>query len=88
MLMRAEHETFLLLLDPILIFTLFQFDCCGVSTYENWNENEYFNCTAGNISPLKCTVPYSCCKILDTVLVKNTNYSTILTLKCEPFNRQ
>lgn len=59
--------------ESMIDFVQETFDCCGVSTYENWNENEYFNCTAGNISPLKCTVPYSCCKILDTVLTGPPN---------------
>lgn len=49
------------------------FDCCGVDGYRNWNENEYFNCSSGNISPLKCTVPYSCCKVTDSFQSGLTN---------------
>lgn len=71
------------------------FDCCGVNTYTDWNENEYFNCTDGNISPLRCTVPYSCCKVLDPFqsgltnifcgkgsLEENANLENIYTVGC------
>lgn len=49
------------------------FECCGVNSYTNWNENEYFNCSDGNISPLRCTVPYSCCKVVDQFQTGLTN---------------
>lgn len=38
------------------------FECCGIRGYDDWNSNMYYNCTSGNVSPLKCAVPYSCCK--------------------------
>lgn len=39
-----------------------KFACCGVRGYADWNSNIYFNCSTTNRSPLKCAVPYSCCK--------------------------
>ncbi|KAL4227782.1 Tetraspanin-33 [Mactra antiquata] len=38
------------------------YDCCGIRGFDDWNRNDYFNCTDENPSPLSCAVPYSCCK--------------------------
>ncbi|WAQ98385.1 TSN33-like protein [Mya arenaria] len=50
--------------DEEAIMDYFQetFLCCGIDDYNDWNMNPYFNCTAKNPSPLRCAVPYSCCK--------------------------
>lgn len=44
------------------------FECCGLSSngYEDWNNNEYFQCTdeiQDNPSVERCGVPYSCCHV-------------------------
>lgn len=48
--------------EAVMDFFQENFDCCGVKGYEDWNMNEYYNCTDSNPSPLRCAVPYSCCK--------------------------
>ncbi|XP_040291834.1 tetraspanin-14 [Bufo bufo] len=35
--------------------------CCGAQGPDDWDLNEYFNCTGGNLSREKCGVPFSCC---------------------------
>ncbi|XP_045111452.1 tetraspanin-33-like isoform X1 [Portunus trituberculatus] len=39
------------------------FECCGITTdgYQDWNANEYFNCSDHSPSAEKCGVPASCC---------------------------
>lgn len=49
-----------------------QLGCCGVNTYRDWNKNQYYNCSSEgkyNPSPLACSVPHSCCKVQDTLMV-------------------
>ena len=46
-----------------------QLYCCGVNGYRDWNSNQYFNCTEDNPSPLRCSVPYSCCRDPDVLTV-------------------
>ncbi|XP_045216602.2 tetraspanin-33-like isoform X2 [Mercenaria mercenaria] len=48
--------------EAVMDFFQENFDCCGVKSYEDWNINEYYNCSEANPSALKCAVPYSCCK--------------------------
>jgi len=47
------------------------FECCGLSSdgYEDWNNNEYFNCTETNPSVERCGVPYSCCHVDEDSIV-------------------
>ncbi|XP_069096749.1 tetraspanin-14 [Pleurodeles waltl] len=35
--------------------------CCGAQGPDDWNLNEYFNCTLDNNSRERCGVPFSCC---------------------------
>ncbi|XP_077540337.1 tetraspanin-33-like isoform X1 [Haemaphysalis longicornis] len=38
--------------------------CCGMTTsnFRDWNRNDYFHCSAINLSHERCSVPASCCK--------------------------
>ncbi|XP_021371895.1 tetraspanin-33-like [Mizuhopecten yessoensis] len=69
--------------------------CCGVNGYRDWNSNQYFNCTEDNPSPLRCSVPYSCCRDPDVltpgvpnilcgkdVLEESGDISIIYTIGC------
>lgn len=35
--------------------------CCGVNSYEDWDNNIYFNCSGPANNPEACGVPFSCC---------------------------
>lgn len=38
------------------------YECCGITDYQDWNTNPYFNCSStASSSTLKCLVPASCC---------------------------
>ncbi|KAL1419176.1 hypothetical protein MTO96_005280 [Rhipicephalus appendiculatus] len=41
-----------------------QLHCCGMTDlkFRDWNTNMYFNCSAGNPSQERCSVPHSCCR--------------------------
>ncbi|XP_014673589.1 PREDICTED: tetraspanin-5-like [Priapulus caudatus] len=37
--------------------------CCGIQTPDDWDKNQYFNCTSISIGSREaCGVPFSCCK--------------------------
>ncbi|XP_007489809.1 tetraspanin-33-like isoform X3 [Monodelphis domestica] len=38
-----------------------KFECCGVHSYKDWSQNEYFDCSISNPSLECCAVPFSCC---------------------------
>ncbi|XP_074161936.1 tetraspanin-33-like isoform X2 [Sminthopsis crassicaudata] len=38
-----------------------KFECCGVRSYKDWSQNEYFDCSISNPSLERCAVPFSCC---------------------------
>jgi len=44
--------------------------CCGVDQYDDWELNEYFNCSSPSVE--KCGVPFSCCKFDPAVAIENT----------------
>ncbi|KAM3912776.1 tetraspanin-14 isoform 1-T1 [Leptodactylus fuscus] len=46
--------------------------CCGAQGPDDWDLNEYFNCTGGNLSREKCGVPFSCCLADPAQSVVNT----------------
>ncbi|XP_029465316.1 tetraspanin-14 [Rhinatrema bivittatum] len=46
--------------------------CCGAQGPDDWNLNEYFNCTGINNSREKCGVPFSCCLADPAQTVVNT----------------
>ncbi|XP_041072189.1 tetraspanin-33 isoform X3 [Carcharodon carcharias] len=48
-----------------------KFKCCGVSNYNDWSKNMYFNCVDTNPSLERCAVPFSCC-VMGTEEVLNT----------------
>lgn len=42
------------------------FECCGVESYNDWNNDLYFNCSASfnGLQPAShCGVPFSCCRV-------------------------
>ncbi|XP_066930798.1 tetraspanin-33-like [Clytia hemisphaerica] len=47
-------------LQNLIDFSQETFKCCGLDSYQDWQQNAYFNCT--QIGPEACSVPYSCCK--------------------------
>lgn len=48
------------------------FGCCGGVAYTDWSQNIYFNCSQGNPSRERCSVPFSCCIITKEKEVINT----------------
>ncbi|KAK1164458.1 tetraspanin-14 [Acipenser oxyrinchus oxyrinchus] len=46
--------------------------CCGARNPNDWNTNNYFNCTDDNPSRERCGVPFSCCLADPAQTVVNT----------------
>ncbi|XP_043935370.1 tetraspanin-14 [Protopterus annectens] len=46
--------------------------CCGAAGPNDWDRNEYFNCTDDNRSREQCGVPFSCCVADPAQTVVNT----------------
>lgn len=59
-------------LQNLIDFGQREFGCCGAVTYTDWSQNLYFNCTRGNPSRERCSVPFSCCIITKDKMVINT----------------
>uniref|UniRef100_A0A914N757 Uncharacterized protein n=1 Tax=Meloidogyne incognita TaxID=6306 RepID=A0A914N757_MELIC len=43
-------------------FEFFFLECCGSTTFHDWQFSEQFKCNASNPYPERCGVPYSCCR--------------------------
>jgi len=63
-------DTILLYRDPkkpdlqlVIETTQTEFKCCGITSYKDWEANEYFNCTSKSVEA--CGVPRTCCKTED-----------------------
>lgn len=51
-------------LKNLIDATQTKFKCCGAESYNDWNSDQYFNCSASfnGIKPAShCGVPFSCC---------------------------
>ncbi|KAM8908638.1 tetraspanin-33 isoform 2-T2 [Spinachia spinachia] len=63
-------------LQNLIDFGQKEFGCCGGVTYTDWSQNLYFNCTQGNPSRERCSVPFSCCILSADKVVINTMCGT------------
>ncbi|XP_075886336.1 tetraspanin-33 isoform X1 [Nelusetta ayraudi] len=59
-------------LQNLIDFGQKEFGCCGGVTYTDWSHNMYFNCSDGNPSIERCSVPFSCCIIAKDKGIVNT----------------
>ncbi|KAL3212618.1 hypothetical protein MRX96_008027 [Rhipicephalus microplus] len=52
--------------------------CCGMTdnSYRDWNANPYFNCSPTNPSAERCSVPPSCCRIMEVPDIVNYDSGT------------
>lgn len=68
---RRTDEVFYMIWPPIELYPIanhmmselgfcLQFECCGALSYNDWENNQYFNCSSP--SHFKCSVPPSCCR--------------------------
>jgi tetraspanin-33 len=48
-------------LQNLIDLTQIELKCCGAISYDDWDANRYFNCSATAGSAESCGVPYSCC---------------------------
>ncbi|KAG9350797.1 hypothetical protein JZ751_024686 [Albula glossodonta] len=48
-------------LENLIDFVQKKFQCCGVHSYMDWSDNQYFVCSGTNPSLEACGVPFSCC---------------------------
>ncbi|KAL3095358.1 hypothetical protein niasHS_007457 [Heterodera schachtii] len=39
-----------------------QLECCGSTSFRDWNISEQFKCNSSNPYPERCGVPFSCCR--------------------------
>lgn len=47
-------------LQLLIETTQTEFKCCGITSYEDWGSNIYFNCSSPGVEA--CGVPKTCCK--------------------------
>ncbi|XP_016897756.1 tetraspanin-33 [Cynoglossus semilaevis] len=59
-------------LENAIDFIQKKFQCCGVQHYQDWSQNQYFQCSETNPSVEACGVPFSCCVPLENQTVLNT----------------
>ncbi|XP_076578516.1 tetraspanin-33 [Chaetodon auriga] len=59
-------------LQNLIDFGQKEFGCCGGVTYTDWSQNMYFNCNKENPSRERCSVPFSCCIMVEDKMVINT----------------
>ena len=72
-------------LQNIIDYSQETFKCCGLTSYQDWGKNLYFNCSRAQRGPEACSVPYSCCKRdkLNTLCGYKTNSDSM-----KPFQRE
>lgn len=58
----------------IMDFVQREFKCCGAEDFQDWQKNQYHNCSARG--PLACGAPYSCC-----IATKNQVINTLCGYK-------
>ena len=69
----SDAEIQWVLKQEVLFFDWLQLKCCGISDPDDWDYNEYFNCSSPSVE--RCGVPFSCCRP-----DKNVSYILLLHL--------